>query len=72
VIKKLQKRRPRPDLGCSAIGWMDSDDFRLSRINSKTEVRGTWHGSGLMIHSLEIDQLSDYQILKKNPSVAYV
>jgi hypothetical protein len=23
VIKKLQRRRPRPDLGCRAIGWMD-------------------------------------------------
>jgi hypothetical protein len=23
VIKKLQRRRPRPDLGCRAIGCMD-------------------------------------------------
>jgi hypothetical protein len=23
VIKKPQTRRPRPDLGCTAIGWMD-------------------------------------------------
>jgi hypothetical protein len=23
VIKKPQNRRPRPDLGCRAIGWMD-------------------------------------------------
>jgi hypothetical protein len=23
VIKKPQRRRPRPELGCSAIGWMN-------------------------------------------------
>jgi hypothetical protein len=23
VIKKPQKRRPRPDLGCRAIGWKE-------------------------------------------------
>jgi hypothetical protein len=23
VIKEPQRRRPRPDLGCRAIGWMD-------------------------------------------------
>jgi hypothetical protein len=23
VIKKPQRRRPRPDLGCRTIGWME-------------------------------------------------
>jgi hypothetical protein len=23
VIKKPQRRKPRPDLGCTAVGWMD-------------------------------------------------
>jgi hypothetical protein len=25
VIKKPQRRRPRPDLGCRAIGWMEQN-----------------------------------------------
>jgi hypothetical protein len=27
VLKKPQRRRLRPDLGCSAIGWMDGTSF---------------------------------------------
>jgi hypothetical protein len=23
IVMEPQQRRPRPDLGCSAIGWMD-------------------------------------------------
>jgi hypothetical protein len=30
VIKKPQRRRPRPDLGCRAIGWRrEEDDMSL-------------------------------------------
>jgi hypothetical protein len=29
MIKQPQRRRPRPDLGCRAIGWMDVQVFKV-------------------------------------------
>jgi hypothetical protein len=31
VVKKPQRRRPRPDLGCRAIGWMEVLEYFQQR-----------------------------------------
>jgi hypothetical protein len=38
VIKKPQKRRPRPYLGCSAIGRRKEQAFSHSILSSKLEL----------------------------------
>jgi hypothetical protein len=38
VIKKPQRRRPRPDLGCSAILWMEVRKKYVHQLNFKSDL----------------------------------
>jgi hypothetical protein len=41
-LRNFKKRRPRPDLGCSAIGWMDYNLSLIKRFNICLPLPALW------------------------------